>query len=142
MERDEFVEEGTMDDMAVPVERIPLLRTLGIRLVEFDQAHAVMELTVSEQHANYMGGAHGGVIATLMDTVSFFARPLLPSGRQLTTTNLNVSYLRPAGIGETLTARSELIHCGRRTASVSIRVTSGDRLIAHGTASLMFIDQP
>jgi len=122
-------------------DRIPLLRTLGIRLVEIGELHAVMELTVSEAHLNYMCGAHGGVIATLADTVSFFPKPLLPSGRRLTTTGLNISYLRPASLGETITARSELVHCGRRTASVSFRITGQEgKPIAHGTTSLMFID--
>lgn len=121
--------------------RVPLLRTLGISLTESGERHAVMELLVGEEHANYMGGAHGGVIATLVDTVSFFPLPLIPSGRRLTTTSLTVNYVRGAAVGERLSARSELLHAGRRTASVSVRVTdSGGRLVAHGTVSLMFID--
>lgn len=119
---------------------ISLLRTLGIRLTEIGEAHAVMEVTVSDAHCNYFGGAHGGLIATLADTASFFPRPLLPSGRLCTTTNLNITYLRPAAVGETLSARSELIHLGRRMASLSIRVTNQDnKLVAHGTTTLMLL---
>ncbi|HEY6008975.1 MAG TPA: PaaI family thioesterase, partial [Geobacteraceae bacterium] len=92
---------------------IPLLRTLGINLAEIGPRHAVMEVVVSEAHGNYFGGAHGGLIATLIDTVCFFPRPLLPSGLLVTTTNLNVNYLRPAAVGDRLTARSELLHLGK-----------------------------
>lgn len=119
---------------------IPLLRTLDIHLKEIGDTHAVMEVTVGEIHRNYFGGAHGGLLATLVDTVSFFSRPLLPSGRACTTTNLNVTYVRPAALGDTLTARSELVHLGRRMASVTIRVVNQhQKLVVHGTATLMIL---
>jgi acyl-CoA thioesterase len=122
--------------------RIPLLQTLQIRLREIGERHAVMEVTVSDIHRNYFGGAHGGLLATLADTVSFFPRPLLPSGRACTTTNLNVTYVRPAALGDVLTARSELLHLGRRTASVRIEITNQHgKLVTHGTASLMILDE-
>ncbi|HTP65875.1 MAG TPA: PaaI family thioesterase [Geobacteraceae bacterium] len=117
---------------------IPLLMTLDIRLTEIGDDHAVMKVVVSEKHRNYFGGAHGGLIATLADTVSFFPRPLLPSGRSCTTTNLNVTYVRPALMGDILTARAELTHMGRRMASISVTVKNQkNKLVAHGTTTLM-----
>ncbi len=121
--------------------RIPLLQTLGIQLREIGDSHAVMEVTVSDMHRNYFGGAHGGLLATLVDTVSFFPRPLLPSGTICTTTSLNVGYIRPAALGDRLTARSELVHMGRRTASVKVEVTNQeDKLVAHGVVGLMLLE--
>ena len=122
---------------------IALLRTLDIRLTEIGERHAVMEVEVTEKHLNYLGGVHGGLIATLVDTVAFFPRPLLPSGRPVTTTNLNVSFIRPAHLGDRLTARSELLHLGRRTASLTVLVLDGQgRLVAHGSATLMALQEP
>lgn len=122
---------------------IPLLRTLDIRLTEIGAMHAVMEVDVGEGHLNYFGGAHGGLIATLIDTACFFPRPFLPSGRQVTTTNLNVSYVRAAGPGDRLTARADVQHLGRRMATLAVSVVNGDgRLIAHGTATLMVLQEP
>ena len=119
---------------------IPLIRTLGIHIREIGEAHAVMEVTINDIHRNYFGGAHGGLVATLADSVSFFPRPLLPSGRACTTTNLNVTYVRPAALGDILTARSELVHLGRRMASTNIRIVNQDqKLVAHGTATLMIL---
>jgi acyl-CoA thioesterase len=121
--------------------RIPFLRTLGVTLREIGDRHAVMAVRVTRRHANYMGGVHGGLIATLVDTVSFFPRPLLPSGRLVTTTNLQVSYLRAPKLGETLTARAELLHLGRRTASVVARIEDAEgRLVAHGSTTLLVLD--
>jgi acyl-CoA thioesterase len=121
--------------------RIPFLATLGIRLEEIGERHAVMRVAVGKRHRNYFGGVHGGLIATLVDTVAFFPRPFLPSGRLLTTSNLVVTYVRPAKVGDILSSRAEVVHLGRRTASLTVRVTDqDDRLVAHGSASLMFLD--
>jgi acyl-CoA thioesterase len=117
---------------------IAMLRTLHIHLREIGETHAIMEVTVGELHRNYFGGAHGGLIATLADTVSFFPRQLLPAGKSCTTTNLNVTYVRPAVMGDILTARAELLHSGRRMASVAVTVKNQkDKLVAHGTVTLM-----
>ena len=122
---------------------IPLLRTLGIRLEESGERHAVMSVVVEERHGNYLGGAHGGLIATLVDTVCFFPQPLLPAGRLVTTTSLTVNYIRPVQLGELLLARSELLHLGRRTASLTVRVTDREeRLVAHGSATLLVLQEP
>jgi acyl-CoA thioesterase len=119
---------------------MPLLRTLDMRLTEIGEGHAVIEVTVRDSHRNYFGGAHGGLIATLADTVSFFPRPLLPSGRACTTTNLNVTFLRPAEVGDTLTARAELVHLGRRIASLTCRIVNQKgKLVAHGSATLTML---
>jgi acyl-CoA thioesterase len=122
---------------------IPLLRTLDIRLTEIGDRHAVMAVTVADKHCNYFGGAHGGLLATLVDPVCFFPRPFLPSGRLVTTANLNVNYVRPAAVGDHLVARSEVVHLGRRTASLSIRVVNGEgALVAHGTVTLIVLGEP
>jgi acyl-CoA thioesterase len=120
--------------------RIPLIRTLNIQLQEIGDSHAIMEVVVAAIHANYFGGAHGGLIATLADSVSFFPRPLLPSGQACTTTSLNVTYVRPAALGDRLTARSELVHLGRRLASVTCRIVNQHgKLVAHSSATLLML---
>ena len=122
---------------------IPMLRTLGIHLTEIGETSAVMEVTVGEEHRNYFGGTHGGLVATLVDTVCFFPRPLLPAGRLVTTTHLGVTYLKATGPGDHLVARSEIVHRGRRI--VSLRVTVHDQnqaLVAHGDAVLTVLQEP
>ena len=123
--------------------RIPFLKLLGIRAVEFGERHAEFRVRLGPAHVNSRGLVHGGLIATLVDVAAFFAEPLVPSGRPMATGSLTVSYLRSASPGDRLTARSEVLHLGRRTASVVVRVTDqAGRLLAHGSATLLFLDEP
>lgn len=117
---------------------IPMLRTLGIHLQESGDNYAVMTVTVSPEHANYYGGTHGGLLATLADTACFFPLPLIPSGASVTTMNLSLNYLRPASIGDELTARAELLRLGRRTANLSVTIeNSQGQLLVQGSATLL-----
>ena len=128
---------------ADPAAAIPFLKTLGISLREIGDRSAVMEVTVDERHLNYFGGAHGGLLAALADTVCFFPRPLIPSGLKITTTDLNVSYVRTARPGDHLVARSELLHLGRSTARLSLQIhNQAEQLLAHGIATLMILASP
>jgi len=120
--------------------QINFLQTLGITIREIGDRYAEMTVTIDERHLNYMGGAHGGLISALVDTVCFFPQPLLPSGRRLTTVGLNVNYIRPASEGDILVARSELLHLGRRTASLTVQVVDQERrLVAHGSVTLLIL---
>lgn len=122
------------------VQDIPFLKTLGVSVREIAEQHAEMVVTVDDRHLNYMGTVHGGLVSALVDTVCFFPKPLIPSGLKLTTVDLNVSYVKPALKGDTLVARSELLHLGRRTARLSVKVTDQDHgLVAYGTATLMVL---
>ncbi len=132
------IEPATIDS----ANNMPMLKTLDIQIKEIGDTHAIAEVDVSEMHKNYLGGVHGGLIATLIDTVSFFPKPLLPSGTHCTTINLNVNYVRSALIGEKLTARSELTYLGRRTATLNVYVhNSNNKLVAHGTVTIMILAQ-
>jgi acyl-CoA thioesterase len=122
---------------------IPLLKTLGITVSEIGERHAEMTVTVDARHLNYFGSAHGGLLATLADTVCFFPRPFLPSGTRVTTVNLNLNYLRAVPVGTMLVARSEVLHLGRSTASlrITLKEAGEGHIVAHGTATLMLLGQ-
>ena len=132
--------DNTLTFVNEKVQDIPFLKTLGVSVRDIAEKHAEMIVTVDDRHLNYMGTVHGGLISALVDTVCFFPKPLIPSGLKLTTVDLNVSYVRPALKGDTLVARSELLHLGRRTARLSVKVTDQDHgLVAYGTATLMVL---
>ena len=117
---------------------IGLVRTLGLELEAVTERTATAGVTVDERHGNYLGGLHGGVVSTLVDTVAFFPGMLLPSGRKLTTEGLSVHYFRPAAAGDRVTATAEVLRMGRRMGHVVVSVDNGrGSQLAHGYVTLL-----
>jgi uncharacterized protein (TIGR00369 family) len=62
----------------------------------------------------------------------------LPAGVGYVSTDLQVRFVRPItrDTGRIL-CEGTVVHRGRRLATAEARVTAGDRLLAHGTASVL-----
>ena len=103
-----------------------------------------MSLDTRPDFANVMGNVHGGICATLLDSVMGCAvHSTLPARAGYTTLELKVNYVRPVSIaGSHLLAEGTTIHVGSRTATAEGRVTDdAGRLVAHGTTTcLLFRD--
>lgn len=117
-------------------------RLLGMRFTEIDHGRVVMSLNTQPDFANPHGTVHGGIAATLLDSVMGCAvHTTLPAGVGYTTLELKVNYLRAAGLdGELLTGEGTTIHVGRRTATAEGRVRdSAGKLVAHGTTTCLIL---
>jgi acyl-CoA thioesterase len=86
---------------------------------------------VERRHLNINGVVHGGVFATILDTAMGGAVvSLLREDEVTATTSLYVEFLRPAGEGDALRARGEVVRRGRHMAFVrgELDDASGRRL--------------
>ncbi|RJS98148.1 PaaI family thioesterase [Halococcus sp. IIIV-5B] len=99
------------------VDEHGLFSWLGIELDAVEDGRVVLRVPYDEKFANLVAGGegnvHGGVTATLVDTASGFALRSTfedPAAAQLTTTDLDVSYLRPAT--DDLIVEAEVLRAG------------------------------
>lgn len=119
-------------------QKVSFIKVLGIEILEISENEAMARMKVKKTMKNYMSYLHGGVIASLIDTVAFFPGKLLPSGRKITTTSLEVKYIRPVAIGEVLTAKAKILHLGKKLGVIEVTVLNPeDKLIAKGTVSVI-----
>ena len=109
---------------------------MQLKAIAFD--HAMVSLKTDTCHLQPYGIVHGGVLATLIDTATFWAVFLrLPERDGLVNIDLKLNYLKPVTDG-TLTATGRCIHAGRSLSYAEAGVTNADgQLVAHGTSSLM-----
>jgi uncharacterized protein (TIGR00369 family) len=119
----------------------PIATLLGFDLVEVDEGRAVFEAHPGEEHYNPIGMVHGGLAATLIDSATGCAvHTTLPAGTAYTTTDVQVRFVRPitrdTGRMECI---GEVVHRGRTMATAQARLTAGEKLLAHGTASLLIL---
>ena len=78
---------------------------------------------------------HGGVLSTVIDTAGGMAAwPALAPGETVSTVDLRVDYLEPAGLAGPLRAEAVLVRKGNRVCHVRIRLTQDEKLVAEGTA--------
>lgn len=140
MNQDHSISTET-DSLPADRPRVPLHDLLGLQPRQMGGGRGRLELVVREHHLRTLGILHGGVFATMLDSVmGMAAQSLAPAGDGVVTAQLNVNFLRPVSLGETLTATSEVLHAGRRTAVVrgEIRTATND-LAAIGSATFMFL---
>jgi len=126
----------------VPTDHPSIRRLLGMRFDEVDHGHIVMSLDTRPDFANPLGTVHGGIAATLLDSVMGCAvHTTLPAGVGYTTLELKVNYIRAANTDrQTLTATGTVIHAGRRTATAEGKVIDDNgKLIAHATTTCMIL---
>ena len=87
-------------DLAAALADHGLFAWLDLEIERVEPGHATFVLPFDEKFANVTSGTvHGGVTATVIDTASGFALRSTfddPAGVRLTTTDLNVRYVRPA----------------------------------------------
>ena len=74
----------------------PIAHTLGFELVEVHEGRVVFAMEPHEFHYNPLGGVHGGVAATLLDSAMGCAvATMRPPGGSYTTLELSVNFVRP-----------------------------------------------
>lgn len=116
----------------------PRHMAMHIDRIEIDQA--VIALDLGECHLQPYGIVHGGVVATVIDTATFWAAYLrLPENAGLVNVDLKLNYLNPVIDGR-LTAKATCIKAGRSISYSEARVyDQNDTLIAHGASTLMVL---
>ena len=85
---------------------------------------------VEEQHVNYLGIAHGGMLSTLAD-VAMSAQPYLSEqpNPAVTTTTLTTNFLAPAKLGDWLVAKPRIARLGKHTAHVQGAIYRGEEML-------------
>ncbi|MFZ6646880.1 thioesterase family protein [Undibacterium sp. TJN25] len=134
-------------------EKIPFCHLLGIKLESFDPDNAQISIAMREQLlGNFSQGMlHGGVIASVLDSVAGFAILLkmaqenpkddvlsqMKEFSRMSTIDLRIDYLQP-GRGKKFFATAEVTRLGKRVANVlmDLRNEEGHR-IATGAAAFM-----
>jgi acyl-CoA thioesterase len=119
--------------------RLPFIGDLlGMELELIEYGKVVFALQTRPDFANPLGTTHGGICATLLDSVMGSAvHTTMEAGVGCATLELKINYIRTVPTdGRRLTATGTTIHVGRTTATAEGRVVDGQgRLVAHATTT-------
>jgi uncharacterized protein (TIGR00369 family) len=121
------------------IDAAPFVRHMGMRITALGWGSASFELEPAQFRMQPFNVVHGGNIATLIDSATFWACYLAMGSDDdgLASVDLKLNYLAPARV-EPLRCVGTLIKEGKTLYYAEGRVLGGDgRLIAHGTSTLM-----
>ena len=109
----------------------------GIELVSASKGSMVAKLPVSAQILNSKGGLHGSVSATIVDWAGGLA--IASTGLEKTgvSTDIHVSYVSSAKLGDVLTIEGNASKVGRNMGFTTVTIYKGEgenkSVVAHGT---------
>lgn len=113
---------------------------LGMDAAEVEEGRVSFAITTRPDFANPLGAVHGGICATLLDSVMGCAvHSTLGPGVGYSTLELKVNYIRTVPTdGTRLVGTGTVIHSGRSTATAEGRIVDEQgRLVAHGTTTCL-----
>ncbi|MCC9136900.1 PaaI family thioesterase [Pontibacter silvestris] len=119
-------------------------KLLGFNVTSISDGEVEIELHLNKSHMQHHGSAHGGLIASMADTVAGFAAiSVVPEDHYVVTAEIKVSYFSP-GIGDKLVAKGYVIKRGRKLnfCEAEIYAVKGDedpKLIAKASATMATI---
>jgi uncharacterized protein (TIGR00369 family) len=120
------------------VRDAPYPNLIGMTLEEIAFDRCRIGLVLDPRHMQPFGVVHGGVLATLVDTATFWAGYLrLPAGTGLVNVDLKLNYLKAVMRG-TLRAEGRCLRAGRQVSVTEASVFDAQgELVAHGTSTLL-----
>ena len=128
--------------LSSPPEPTGMALALGIERTAWSPGHACLEVTVTADHLNKGGAAHGGLMTVLLDAALGGALvSTLPTTSWCATTQLTTSFLDAARLGERLVATGRVVRRGRHVAHLSGEVCVGERVVASAVGTWAIWDE-
>jgi len=104
--------------------RDPFVTLLGAECVEAGPGTAVVRMTVGEQHLNFNGTCHGGVLFSLADTA--FGLASNSHGRLAAAVDAHIGFTAPAHVGDRLIASAREVNRSKRIGTYRVDVCRAD----------------
>ena len=120
----------------------PLMSTLDFKIGEITPGAVSFQMKPKEFHYNPLGGVHGGVITSLLDSaMGCSLQTLLPKGTGYTTLELKVNFVRPINIKTgNLVCKGRVINSGSKVALTEAQIIDErGKILAHGTSTCLLL---
>src|SRR5271170_114196 len=103
---------------------------LGLSLKSLEKGHVVFTMRVKPRHKELHGVVHGGVLATVADTVAAIAAyTTVPKGTNIATVELKINFLEPVAGGQ-IKAEGRVLRTGRNFVVTECEIYKEDGTLA------------
>lgn len=110
-----------------------------IKILEFSDDHAKLEMKIDKAVLNGHGIVHGGIIFAMADNAA--AAATFTKGRLCVTLNSTINFIRPV-VGEKMIVEADAIFTGRTTGVYDVKVTNDQgTLCAKASFTMYFVPE-
>ncbi|HEY6384637.1 MAG TPA: PaaI family thioesterase [Candidatus Acidoferrum sp.] len=103
---------------------------LGLSLESLERGHVVFTMKIKPRHKQLHGVVHGGVLATMADTVAAIAAyTTVPKGTEIATVELKINFLEPVPGGR-IKAVGRVLRTGRNFVVTECEIYKEDGAMA------------
>ena len=114
-----------------------------MEVLEIGAEGASARITADARHLHPRGFVHGGVWASLADSVAAWGTIAnLPDGNEFSTAEMKMNLFGTARAGDVLHADASPLHLGRRTHVWEVRIGVGERLGALFVCTQVLVPKP
>lgn len=117
----------------------PYARSLGIELVEVTEDEIVVAIEVGEDHLNFLGVGHGGMVFSLADCA--FSLASNSAGDPAVAIDTHLVLTAASRLGDRLQARVRESSRGRTLGTYHVEVTRGDGRVAGLFTGTVYINR-
>lgn len=132
---------GKREELEQLLARDPFARRLGIAVEHAEIGEVRLSMVLRDEHMNFNGSAHGGVLFSLADTafgLASNARGVIAVG-----IHTDMAYSSPGVNGEVLIAEAEEISCTRRVGIYRVTIRRADaEVVAVFTGTVYRTERP
>jgi uncharacterized protein (TIGR00369 family) len=117
------------------------LQHLGVQIIQAQDGHATVSLTLGEQHMNSWQMTHGGVLMSLLDVAMAMAGRSLPAEpKGVVTIEMKTTFLEAAGVpGDQLEARGFAYHQSATMCFCEGEIWLADKLVAKSSGTFKYL---
>lgn len=110
-----------------------------IKILEFSDDHAKLEMKIDKAVLNGHGIVHGGIIFAMADNAA--AAATFTKGRLCVTLNSTINFIHPV-VGEKMIVEADAIFAGRTTGVYDVKVTNDQcTLCAKASFTMYFVPE-
>jgi len=121
-------------------ENAHIAQTFGMRLSFTEDDRGVVDLPYNPGLDHAMGGIHGGIYATLLDTAGWFTAAVAhKESSWIATSEMSIHFLKPTA-RTALRAEGRILKRGKRQDVVEMFLyDAAGELVGHGTGTMMVL---
>ena len=119
-------------------QKNPFVQVCDIKMEYAKCGEVCLSIELDDKHTNIYGAAHGGALATLIDTAMGVCGASV--GSRIVTLNLNINYISSIYFCDKAVATATMVHNGMSTMVCDVVVKNGKgEVVTTGTGTLFVI---